>query len=190
MKTITYILVSIFLCLVGCQSPSSNENLGSDSISEADPVQQYVDKCKASKTVPPLGHFGWGEVKRYWEKVPELQSLRNEFEKTDEALLNELKKDDEFRDAYNALKASSGDEHKIKREEYNHAKSNAYSRLMKREDFRLIFEIRQNALFTSNIQTLEYIIDDYEKQGKEFPVDWFEKTRFARKKGKYVRTDK
>jgi hypothetical protein len=106
-----------------------------------------------------------------------LQALRDDFEKADKVLLEELMKDDEYRVAYNELIDSSGAERKIKQKEYNKAKSNAYSRLMKNKDFREIQETRGHALFESNIQTLEYIINDYENQGKTFPTDWITKTK-------------
>jgi len=178
MKSITYILLSMVLCFAGCKSPSSNQKTDNISIKETDPARQYLNEYKASKTVPSLGTFGWKEVDEYWAKVPELQALRDDFEKADDILKNELMKEDEFRVAYYDFMSDTSksvEEHKATREVYNQAKRNVYPRLMKNQDFRLIKENRDNSLFISNIRTLEYIISDYEKRGKEFPVDWMEK---------------
>ena len=63
-----------------------------------------------------------------------------------------------------------------KSKELSQTKHKVFHRLMNEsEAYRLAREKRDEALFTSNIETLVYIINDYEEQGKEFPVDWIGK---------------
>lgn len=145
----------------------------------------YLYECKASGNVPSLGFFGWPEVEEYWEKVPELQALRDAFEKADQALDNELMKDAEYRTAYDKLHDSNGDQ--ANWSEFNKVDASVRSRLMEDEKYRQIRNATYETLFASNIRTLEYIINDYEKQGKEFPVDWIAE---ASKNNKWMPGDK
>ena len=162
----------------------ADENIGLFAIShdrvvatwlvpETDPARKYLNHCRASKITVPLGKLGWGEVREYWGKVPELQASRDGFEKANDELLVVLMQDEEYRLAKEEFKASAGEERKVALKELSQTKYKVYRRLTKEsEAYRKARGKRDEALFFSNIQTLECMIDDYEKQGKDFPVDW------------------
>jgi hypothetical protein len=141
-------------------------------VPETNPARKYLNQCRAEKRTVALGNFGWSEVREYWSRVPELQELRDEFEKADEELGAMLMQDEEYRQYTEKLKDARGDE----RTELIKARSMAHSRLLKENKAcRQAQNRRNDALYISNIETLAYIINDYEKQGKEFPIDWIGK---------------
>jgi len=161
---------------IGLFKISSDRVVATWLIPETDPARKYLNHCRSSKVTVPLGHFGWNEVREYWNKVPELQALRDDFDKANDELLDVLMQDEEYRLAMEEYKASAGDERKLKSKELSRTKSKVYHRLLNEsEAYQKARKKRDEALFTSNIQTLEYIINDYEKQGKDFPVDWIGK---------------
>ena len=161
---------------IGLFQISTNRVVASWLVPETDPARKYLNACRASKTTVPLGKFGWGEAREYWNKVPELQASRDEFDQANDELVDVLMQDEEYRRAMEEYKASTGDGRKVKSRELSRTKSKVYHRLMKESEiYREARKKRDEALFNSNIQTLEYIINDYEAQGKEFPVDWIGK---------------
>jgi hypothetical protein len=123
-----------------------------------------------------LGLLGWSKVEEYWNRVPELQALRDEFDQAGEARENELMKDAEYRAAYDEYQDSTGSHYNRENyDKFDKICSSVRSRLMQNEEFKQINKAWRDTLFASNIQTLEYIINDYEKKSEEFPVDWITK---------------
>jgi len=164
--------VAIILCLIGFfisngeAGPKNNYRI----------AEAFLKKCKKNETIVSLGKFGWGEVEVYWSKVPELQKLRDDFEKADDELRDVLMQDEEYRLAREGLNAATGEDFEAKSKELRQTRLKVYRRLRRdSKPYRKAREKRDNALFISNIETLEYIINDYKKQGREFPVDWIRK---------------
>ena len=140
---------------------------------EEDPARKYLNYCRAKKVKVSLGKFGWIEVKDYWSRVPELQHLRDEFDKADDEVMEILMQDTEFQQTMEDYNSPGGGNHRTKELKLASTKRKVYERLeTESEMYRRAREKRDEALFTCNIRTLEYIMDDYEAQGKEFPVDW------------------
>lgn len=140
---------------------------------ETDPARKYLNYCRAKKVTVSLGKFGWIEVKDYWSRVPELQQLRDGFDRADDELMEILMQDDEFRQAMEEYRSPGGGNHQTKTVRLTSTKMQVYKRLeTESEAYRRAREKRDEALFVGNTRTLEYIIDDYEAQGKEFPIDW------------------
>lgn len=46
-------------------------------------ARNYLKQCRADDRTVSVGNLGWDEVREYWKKVPELQKLRDDFEKAD-----------------------------------------------------------------------------------------------------------
>lgn len=150
------------------------------SVSQAGPkdsykiAREYLKECKRNDVTPAIGNLGWIEVEKYWESVPKLKALREKFEEADEALTELLMNEDEYRSARQKYEnASSATGRKESLKELNAVKCAVFSRLQRESnDYRRARKKRDEALFESSIRTFEYMIKDYERQGKELPVDW------------------
>jgi hypothetical protein len=138
-------------------------------------AREYLEECENNKTIPAVGSLGSKVVQKYWDTVPELKALREQFIIDNDAFTLELKKDDDYRKAYEAYESSTGSEQNRALRELSKAKGNAYSRLGNDKDFKKALAKRQKSLSICNIKTLEYIISDYEKKNQPFPIDWIEK---------------
>ena len=135
-------------------------------------AREHLAMCEENNVTPPVGFLGAQVVQVYWESVPELKKLRETFIADDEAFNKELKKDDDYKEAYERYEKSSGSKQKKALRDLSKATDDAYARLGRKSSFKKALSKRQESLRACNIRTLEYIIDDYEKRGKPFPVDW------------------
>lgn len=138
-------------------------------------ARDYLEECEDLDRIPSIGHIGQKTVQHYWDTVPKLTKLREQFIEDNEALSVALKKDDVYRAAYDRYENAKGNERKAALKEFNKAKNEAYARFRGKSSFERILKKRQESLLECNLETLEYIIDDYEKQGKPFPVDWIKR---------------
>jgi hypothetical protein len=179
MKFIRFIIMSLCIATCFCRAeesrPAGNwnwEQIENDSI-----AKKFLDKCKTEKECPSLGIFGWEEVREYWAKVPELKASREYFEKCNDSLKALLMQDEEYAKLMEDFKNLPREEKKTSLQSLKGAQSKVYDRLQKKsEAYRIARKNREDSLFESNIQTLEYIINDYKARGKIFPVDWIEQT--------------
>ena len=99
------------------------------------------------------------EAHRYLEEVPRLAMLRAEFEEALGVLDAVLMRDKEYREARegNAL----------------HIPSAIYERINETsEEYRQARKVWANTLYVSNAATLEYILEEYIREGKPFPTEW------------------
>lgn len=137
-------------------------------------AREYLKECKRNDVTPAIGNLGWIEVEKYWESVPKLKALRDKFEDADEALTGLLMNEEEYRSARQKYEeASSTSERKESLKEFNTVKHAVFRRLQsENHHYRRARKERDEALFESSIRTFEYMIEDYEKQGKELPVGW------------------
>jgi hypothetical protein len=138
-------------------------------------AREYLAECEDSNTVPPVGFLGSKVVQKYWDNIPELKKVREQFIQDDEAFGEELKKDEEYSEAYENYEKSTGSSQSRALKELSKAKGHAYSRLGNDTGFKKALSQRQKSLSICNIKTLEYIISDYEKKNQPFPIDWIEK---------------
>lgn len=161
-------LLLIALCVWGLMVGAADA--GNDSSYKI--ARDYLEECEDLERIPPIGHMGPKTIQQYWDTVPKLTKLREQFIEHDEALSAALKKDDDYKAACDRYENAKGSERSAALKEFNQAKSNAYSRFRGKSSFERVLKRRQESLLACNLETLEYIIDDYEKQGKPFPIDW------------------
>jgi len=181
MKVKFIAVLAIIPLLFGCSTtPNHSTNT----------AQKYLEECKYSDNPPALGNIiGWPEVRQYWESVPELKESRSKFKEADQELWNILMSDDEFRLAYQKSRdASTETEREESSAQFREVQGRVYTRMQgESHEYQRAREKRDEALLASNIRTLEYIINDYEKQGKEFPV---ERLAEASNNNKWMPSDK
>jgi hypothetical protein len=128
--------------------------------------RNYLKECKADERTVSIGNLGWEEVREYWAKVPSLQALRDEFDKCDEELKDVLMQDEEYSEYMENREGKSP-------ADYNKMKSSVFRRLQKSSSpYRKAREKREEALYQSNIESFEFIIDDYEEKGWVIPTKW------------------
>lgn len=157
-------------------------------------AREYLEKCKRSNSAPPI-HIWIRDLGEYQEKVPELKLLREQFNIKDQAWHDVLLQNEEYRTAkeeheINSKKYMEAMLLQLSREEVIKQKSmiNAsrkkmleardMSRVILKDDPTLIKANieRSHALIEFNIRALEFLINDFEEQGKFIPVNWI-KTR-------------
>lgn len=164
---------ALFLALGFCVASlglTDEEQQAKESKDSIKIAKRFLKECKKEEVTVPLGGLGWEEVRTYWAKVPALKKLREEFEEAEEAL-KETMMDDEV---YAALKKRmEGPDRAEAVKEYNSTKGEIFRRMDRSSSaYRRARKIREEALFESNIETLEYIINDYESKGWVIPTEW------------------
>lgn len=135
-------------------------------------AKRYLSKCKNNDTIISIGKLGFTEVRCYWETIPELKKVRADFEAADEKLGDVLKQDPEYAEAlknYDRL----GQTPQQRNADWNQAKSSVFQRLANDSNYKRARKKRDKALFECNTETFKYILNDYKKQGKVFPIEKF-----------------
>lgn len=135
--------------------------------SVAEEYLKYLDK---NKLMLAIGNFGWTEVRKCWAEVSEVKRYRTEFEVADKNFMDFIcSKDERMKIAIDKWQSRT-----LENGEWSETKSVVYSEVRKNypEEYRSYLNNRQEKLRTCNYRTLEYIVDDYYKQGKLFPIAW------------------
>ena len=134
----------------------------------------HLDDCEKEEITPPVGFIGSAELRRYWENVPELKVLRQQFIRDDDAFGEVLKTDDGYRKAREAYDRTSGASQDRALKKLYAAKNTACHRLKDTNAYIEAMNQREESLRTCNIETIRYIIQDYEKRGKTISIDWID----------------
>lgn len=171
MKTLraVSIITGLLLCSgVFAEEPDQQQKM--DSRESIKIARRYLKQCKADERTVSIGHLGWDLVREYWAKVPRLQKLRDDFEKAEEELKETMLEDEAYHSLFMRMEGPDRAE-AIK--EYNSKKGEIFRRLQRSSSaYRRARKKRDEALFESNIETFEYIIDDYEEKGWVIPTKW------------------
>lgn len=158
---------------IGMFTISSNRVVAAWLVPDVNPARLYLKRCKVMGSVVPLGKLGWDVVHDYWRTVPELHELRIQFEKADSAVMDLLRQDPELRTAGEKFETTEGPEREKMARNLAGIQDRVVARLLEEsETFREAGRRREKSLFSCNIQTMEYIINDYEKRGVPLPGDW------------------
>lgn len=133
---------------------------------------KYIEYHKRERKAIPIGKFGFKEVRLYWQTIPELKKYRSQFEDANDKLREFIvSKYYSYEIASNKLKNKE-----ISLKEYNAIKCDVFQKLTKNypNEYLPLREDRDDKLQQCNIKTLEYILDDYNKKMRLFPVDWID----------------
>lgn len=147
---------------------------------------QYLELLETRNLIPALGNFGWKEVDKYWDSIPELKKYREDFEAANEALLAFIRNNDASWDKNVDLYKSKI----ITKEEFDSKKREIFKNLSTKypTQYKVFRKNRDKKLGISNRKTLELIILDYHSNNKLFPIDWIPQNSLVEiKKTKDVR---
>ena len=165
------ILAIISAIITGCSKENEEKIIRKDIVI----AHEYLKDCKENKAIIPIGKIK--DVEKYWETVPELKKVRQQFLAANEDLGKELSKDEEHRTLMKEVNKEVNKEKDVNLYKagkiYSSKKNKIYARLHKEsKEYRDAREKRQEALRQCNIATFEYIINEYESNGEPFPIEW------------------
>ncbi|RKX43082.1 MAG: hypothetical protein DRP64_08730, partial [Verrucomicrobia bacterium] len=141
-------------------------------------AKTYLEFCRETKDSP--GIYALHDALTYQKNVPELRALQELSKIRDDAITEILKKDDAFKKALAQYVDSPTRDTEKK---LYQAKNNAREHFKNNKDYLAARMKSAESVLIRNTRLLEYIINDYEKQNKLFPIDWIEKdARYMRGK--------
>ncbi|MDX8341106.1 hypothetical protein SLH46_18045 [Draconibacterium sp. IB214405] len=133
-------------------------------------VSKYLEVIEQTGEIPRLGYLDWDHVQTYWDSIPDLNRLRDDFENASVDWVNFKKEhDDNYKQALSLYEND-----KIKQKEFLFRTSNTDQSLTKKypSEYRTVKGYQAGKLGISNRITLKYMIDDYDSKGKLFPISW------------------
>lgn len=134
-------------------------------------ARKHLNYYKETHQNPPIGLFGYNEVKLYQAKNPQLKKMREQFEELNSAQKSIAMHDIEYKNEVDEFHSST---YSIERYNMHIKRMRVITERLKRNDekYRVAKQKRDNSLISLNIRTLELIINDYEKRGKCVPTRW------------------
>lgn len=195
MKQNILTLILALLILGGCKTnkPITQKPLDSSKPSESEieadlkklnieynhlVVSKYLETIEQTGEIPRLGYLDWKHVQTYWDSIPDLNRLRDDFENASVDWENYKREHDEdYKQASNLF-----ENNKISQKEFMFRTSNTDKNLTKKypSEYRTAIAYQSGKLGISSRITLKYMIEDYDSKGKLFPIDWIPKNHLTR----------
>ena len=141
-------------------------------------VSKYLETIEQTGEIPRLGYLDWKHVQTYWDSIPDLNRLRDDFENASVDWVKYKKEHDEdYKQASNLFENK-----KITQKEFLFRTSNTDSNLTKKYplEYYNVKAYQAGKLGVSNRITLKYMINDYDSKGKLFPIDWIPKNHLIK----------
>uniref|UniRef100_UPI003217471F hypothetical protein n=1 Tax=uncultured Draconibacterium sp. TaxID=1573823 RepID=UPI003217471F len=175
MKTISIISFAILIIITGCNSKLSENELKAEMNEYTIKynhlvVSGYLGIIEQTGEIPRLGYLDWKHVQTYWDSIPDLKKLRDDFEDASDVWINfKIEHDEDYKHASNLF-----DNNKITQKEFFFRTSETDKKLFKKypKEYRKVKGYQANKLGVSNRITLKYMIEDYDSKGKLFPIKW------------------
>lgn len=171
------LIAFIFFNLFGCSTSQQISQKSKIEIKNHQITTAYLKYVKANNKTLTLGNFGilegektWTKIKPYWESVPQLKKLRNEyFDATQKKIAFMVKHDYAFKKAEEKARKKQ-----IAQSTYRKIQKETEEKLLKKypEKYGKLVEISKERFRVSNEATLEYIIRDYYKRDRILPINW------------------
>lgn len=182
MKKLTFILVSFIFINSYSQNNSSdyssyslNELVNKKTALELElnyfVVNQYLEQIERDEiSHMPLTKLDHGIINRYWDAVPDLKIYyQNWKEAASEIGVFENKYAPELKGLSNQYNKKN-----IKKEDYYRLNREIRANILDKhpEEYKALSENLYSSLKTMWKETARYVLEDYKKQGKNFPTYW------------------
>jgi hypothetical protein len=136
-------------------------------------ANRCLDYYKSGKKSTPINKIGFDKLAKLINKYPQLKEYRDAFERADKDLKSFIhSKDPRYKDATEKYKKKL-----ISRNEMKKVFSSVYRSLEKSHTEEFVYLKKQwiNSIRMSKFKTLEYLVNDYNKSKKIFPISWIPK---------------
>ncbi len=167
MKLMTFALVTIILCSVGCSTTPSSNNYQE--------ARDFLNQCKSKKIAPLLYNID-DSARRHYINLPEIKAFKSQLRKNAKDLNEFLLKDEVFSHVH--TETSGGP---IWRKAYAEVKA----KYKEDPEYVKLYDQWEKSKVEYYIGVFERIIDDYEKQGTPFSLAWIENNGYPPEAGKY-----
>lgn len=133
-------------------------------------VRQYLLYADDHNITIPIGYYGWPEIERVWNEVPEIGRYRSEFEIADQNFIEFIsEKDERMKEAREKWKNRT-----LESGEWSRVKAVTYRDVQAKypKEYDHYFNERQEKLALCDNKTIEYLLNESISNDQLMAIDW------------------